>query len=291
MLAGAAVPGERRPLERALADPGFLTAFTRRYAGPDHPLDALRWLEDPEAPGRDGAPGPGAALRAAARELYRPGAGERQRAEHARLEQTLAASRAHALAALEEVARAEGADGEGAARGAPAEGSAAAAADAAGRRRRGRRLRIAVLVAAGAALLAVGASVWSATRVPGARAPAPSAADATASIAALIEAEPRLLPSGWRDAAVVSSGDELDGRLTLLAPAGQRGRLLLVVRCRASDRSFRAVISGGETRAERYGACGSGLRSVPLPVRPDAVVRVVVTTLGSESFSGALVRR
>ena len=285
--------GDPRPLERALADPGFLSAFAQRYAGDDEPLDALRWLDDPEAPGLDGSPGPGAAVRAAARDLYRPGAGEPQRLAHRHLAHRLAESRRRTLAALEEVDRQERVE-RAAAGDPPADADAdagAAAISAAGDRVRSRRPhRAAALVGAGVLVAVLGTSTWIGGRSMVAPTPRPSPLDFTTPIAALIEAEPQRLPAGWRDGTVVSSSDALDGAVALLAPAGQRGRLLLVVRCRSSGRSFQAVISGGETRVERYGACGR-LQSVPLPVRPDALVRVVVTTRGIEPFSGALVRR
>lgn len=73
------------PYERAVADPAFLAAIAARYAGPGEVLDALHWLDDPEAPGVSGEPSPFAGIEQRRARLYQPGADPAEAADLARL--------------------------------------------------------------------------------------------------------------------------------------------------------------------------------------------------------------
>ena len=62
------------PYDRVLADARLRARFLAAYRGASDPMDALLWLDSPDEPGPSGAVSPHAALDAARRALYRPGA-------------------------------------------------------------------------------------------------------------------------------------------------------------------------------------------------------------------------
>lgn len=137
---------------------------------------------------------------------------------------------------------------------------------------RGTRSTIAIATALVLVLLGAAAAVLALIALP------PSATAVLPAGLPLAEALGRnrsALPAAWRDAAVSAASDELDGATPLSAP----GRVLLVVRCPSSDRSFQAV-AGARTA---YGACGR-----PVFIALTDGSHVVVTTRGVLPFSAAL---